>query len=287
MDLSFLSNATNTATALSNLILVSPQQVVGYQPQNPMTDDGQQTPPPAALLFDFEGENTATVKSSVTDHYTENNKAIQNNVATAPTVITTQGFIGELNNIAPKELSLLKTAADKLTTIGAYAPGLSVTALIAYQQAFFLYQVGKNVVDNAVSSWSSITGKGDGQTVISSDRIVEGRNQNRQQTYYQQFYGYQQKAQLFTVQTPWAVFKDMIIESMNAVQDAETKVITEFSLTFKQIRFAQVKFTNSDEQLLYDPQNMQGRTYMQGQPLVNLGTSTPVSGPSLNSFLLG
>lgn len=279
-NLSSLTPITTTATALSNLILVTPSQTLGYQPQNPPNADGSpstdQRPP--ALLFHYEGEQTVTLESDITDHYIEDNTAIQDQIALKPEVITTHGFIGELNNVTPPALQLLKALADKLTIVGAYTPALSETAQIAYAEAFLLYQVAQNAANSAVSAWSSISGSS-GESVINEQGLTVQANQNKQQTYFQQFYGYWRSRTLFTVQTPWAVFQNMAIKSLRAIQDAETRVITDFEVSFKAIRTAQTATTPGV------PQTFQNRSNAQASGLNDIGTSTPVSSISVSDGL--
>lgn len=279
-DLSALSNVTTAATALSNIILVSPQTTTGYQPQNPPNPDGSPSTskPPPALLFNYEGEQTALLESDITDHFIEDNTAIQDQIALKPEIITTHGFIGELNDVTPPALKLLKTAADKLTVISAYTPGISVTALNAYNEAFLLYQTASSVADSAIAAWSSLTGTG-GTSVIGSTGISSFKNQTKQQIYFQQFYGYWRNRTLFTIQTPWAIFQNMAIRSLRAIQDAETRVITDFEVQFKMIRTAKTATTPGITQTL------QGRATTQSSGLVDLGTSTPVSSISLTTGL--
>lgn len=274
-NLSSLAPITTTATALSNLILVSPQATIGYQPQNNPASPTLQQPP--ALLFHYEGEQTATLESDITDHYIEDNTAIQDQIALRPEQITTHGFIGELNDVAPAALALVQQLADKLTVISAYTPVLSETALIAYAQAFQLYQVGANAVNSAVSTWGALSGTG-GESVINGQGITLQANQNKQQAMFQQFYGYWKNRALFTVQTPWAVFQNMAISRFRAIQDAETRVITDFEVTFKIIRLAQSITTVPITQV-------QGRLDSQSAGVTDLGTSTPASGMSLTSGL--
>lgn len=287
-NLSALAPITTAAQALSNLILVSPQATQGYQPQNKPDPtgraDNRQQPP--ALLFQYEGEQSVTLESDIPDHYVEDNTAVQDQIALKPEMVTTRGFIGELNDVVPKGLSFVKFAADKLTTIAAYTPELSATALIAYQEAFFLYQVTANAVDAAVSSWSSLTGSG-GENVIGSDGIsgfdaatgeIAG-SQNKQQTAFQQFYGYWRNKTLFTIQTPWAVFQNMAIKTLRPVQDAETRVVTEFEVTFKMIRFASTVTTTGISAIF------QGRSSTQASGLTNVGTSAPVDSIPLSGGL--
>ena len=280
-NISALSTVSTAALSLSNLILVSPQTTVGYQPQSA---DGKSQQAPS-ILFHYEGEQTASLESDITDHYVEDNTAIQDQIALKPEIITTHGYIGELNNVTPAALQILKTLADKLTVIDAYTPGLSVTAMIAYNEAFSLYQTGANAINSAVSAWSSINGTG-GENVIGSAGI-EGNafnpatgeirnNQTKQQIAFQQFYGYWKSRTLFTVQTPWAIFKNMALKNVRAIQDAETRVITDFELSFKMMRFAA---TTENET------TAQGRAITQSAGVVDLGTNTPTPSISMSTGL--
>lgn len=269
-NLSSLSPITTAATALSNLILVSPQSTIGYQPQNAPSGNGTAKAQPKPILFHYEGEQDVTIVSDITDHYIEDNTAIQDQIALKPEEVTTHGFIGELNDVPPKFLQLAGAIASRLTVIGAYAPALTETALIAYSEAFLLYQVAQNAIDSAVSTWSTINGSG-GQSVINGNGLTEFPNQTKQQVVFQQFYGYWRSRTLFTVQTPWAVFQNMAIKSMRAIQDPETRVITDFQITFKLIRTASTETLQNAGPVRLD------RNYTQAAGVTNLGTSTPIS----------
>lgn len=279
-----LTPITTTATALSNLILVSPQSTIGYQPLNPANPDGTpstaQLPP--AFLFNYEGEQSAQLESDITDHYIEDNTALQDQISLKPIIINTHGFIGELNDIAPPALAPVKAIAQKLTIISAYTPVLSTSALIAYNTAFQLYQVGQNAVNSAVAAWSSINGTG-GESVISGNSnfpIATEPNQTKQQQAFQQLFGYWNARTLFTIQTPWAVFQNMAIKSMRPVQSAEDMYITDFEMSFKQIRIAQTSVSGGTIGA-----NLQGRAAQQAAGVTNLGTSTPVASTPLTSQL--
>lgn len=267
-NLSSLSPITTTATSLSNLVLVSPQSVVGYQPQNSLITTSSQaksfTNP--ALLFHYEGEQSVVIESDITDHYIEDNTAIQDQISIKPTVINVHGFIGELNDVAPIGNTLIQSLLSKLTIIGSYTPALSIIALNAYNQAFQAFQIAANAVNSAVSAWGSINNLlgsgGYGENVIGNNGLqvsqvnstINRLTQNRQQLAFQQFYAYQQSRTLFTVQTPWAVFQNMAILHLRAVQDSETNVISDFEISFKQIRLATSIVLSNAETLI-----LQGR----------------------------
>lgn len=275
MDLSGLSNITASATALSNLALVSPQKTVGYRPQTPGTTDLTAAPP--ALLFHYNGEERIDLESDITDHYVEDNTAVTDQISLKPETVTVRGFIGELNNVPPYGLQTLKAAADKLSAISAYAPAVSVTALEAYNAAFEAYQVAANAIDAGVNAWNFLSGGG-GENVIGDSGLGKSFDaatgnvsnwQTRQQVAFQQFYGYWRARTLFTVQTPWAVLQNMAISRLQAIQEDGTTVVTDFVVTFKMIRMADLGTS--------DGSNLQGRAGTQASGLVQGGTSSPTT----------
>ena len=288
-NLSAISSVTSSVTALSNLILISPQNTVGYQGLNPLLPNGSPSgaPLPKTFVFDYEGENTASLDSDITDHYVENNISVQDQIALKPEIITVAGFIGDLNDIpANAILQALKLAADKLTTVVAYQPKLTTSALIAYSEAQFLYQTGLNAVNALASTVESIgnafTGNSGSAVIGSTGQTAVGSAQSKQQIAFQRFYGFWRRRTLFNIQTPWAVFQNMAIFKLRAIQDAETNVITNFEVTFKMIRMAK---TTSLIDLL-DTSPPQGRLASQASGLVNNGTSAPVTDEDLTGGLL-
>lgn len=60
-------------------------------------------PPPgiAGFLFDISGEEMVELASVITDHYTEANTAVQDNIALEPEKITVRGLVAELVQTAP------------------------------------------------------------------------------------------------------------------------------------------------------------------------------------------
>lgn len=269
---------TTKALALSDLVLVTPETPTSYQPQNPLTDDGQVSDAalPPKLLFNTEGENISDIQSDITDHYVEDNYAIQDMIALKPEEYTVTGFIGELNDIIPSlpgDISP-KFIADKLTAVGAFVPGVSSTVSAEYAKAQGNYQAARKIGRAAVSAWSTaknlLTG-GTDQATIGATGLIEGSGvQNRQQTAYQQFYGYWRARTLFSVQTPWALFQNMAIKSMRAVQNPETNKVTDFTITFKMIRRA--KSLSAGQAAL--GQFFQGRGAAQAAQPVNNGSTT-------------
>lgn len=280
-NLSGITTGATAAASLASLVLVTPttsnpSSTKGYQPLNPPNSDGTTSlaPLPASLLFHYEGEQTALIESDITDHWVENNTSVQDQIALKPEIITTRGFIGELNNVLPAFLQPLQTIANTLVTVDSYVPQLSVTALIAYNQALLLYQNAESIAQSAVGAWSSLAQSGGSELGSAGSGVFQsGANivQNKQQIMFQQFYGYWNTRTLFNVQTPWAIFTNMAIKSLRAIQDAETRMITDFEVTFKKIRTASTQVTAGGIGNI-----LQGRASSQSASSTNLGTSSGV-----------
>ena len=279
---SVLSNTTTTATALGNLALVVPvikngfAQTKGYQPKNPPNPDGtpSKLPLPKSFLFDYEGEQTTELTSDITDHAIEDNTFVQDQIALRPIKVTTKGFVSELNDIPPFFLQPFRDIAQKLTAISAYAPALSATALIAYDEALFVYQTAIGIANSAIAAWGSIG-------TVSPDALEFFPNQTKQQIAFSLFKGYWATRTRFTIQTPWAVFDDMVIERLHPIQNEDTQSYTTFEITFKQMIFVKSAVLNSQSAI------SQERLANQSQPLNNTGTSTPVSDIDLGTGLSG
>ena len=260
--LNSLSGFSTTAQALGNLILVSPNLTGGYQPyaiSGPLEALGN-TELPTLFVFQYEGEQSVSCESDITDHYVEDNTSIQDQIALKPERITTQGFIGELNDVLQTDVALVYNYAQKLSTIPAFEPTLTTTAQLAYTATNLFYQNLKNNQSANISAWSS---------------LINIATQSKQQIAFQQFYGWWINRILFSVQTPWAIFKNMAIQSLRPVQSAETRMITTFEITFKKIR------TTNEAVTLSLTDNSQTRLSAASAPIVNLGSSQPRSNVSV------
>ncbi len=246
-SLNDLSSWTTTARALANLVLVQPTRNTGayqaYAPGSlgfPFNNNQFQD----IFIFDYEGEQTVTCDSDITDHYTELNVAIADQIALKPVMITTQGFRGELTDVVPTELGTLYDYVEKLQSVSAYVPQLTVTAQLLYNTAKQVYQTAMTASRAAVSAWGSLRS----QTISPTPPLITANAQvaasyqpgspiqTAQQDAFSKFYGWWASRTLFQVTTPWAVFTNMAIKTLRPVQSAETRTVTTFELTFKQIR---------------------------------------------------
>lgn len=204
---------------ISDIAMVIPQNAVGYQP-----DTGE---PP--LLFHIEGENTADLEMEITDHYLEDNTSLEDHAALPPPIVTVHGFIGELRRVLPivAGTTIVQQVQDALPALSAFSPELSLSAQLAFQEAEQIYQAASTAALAAGTAFNSLTTGEPGQAFQTA---------TLQQLMFGRFLVYRKKRTKFTVQTPWAIFKNMMPMRIRATQDENSKMMTDFYVTFKQIR---------------------------------------------------
>lgn len=304
-----------------------------------------ENPPPgiAGFLFDIRGEETAEMTADVTDHYVEDNTAIQDQVALKPEIITVRGLVAELTDAkyayqpqnppadplpanapmcpvpSPGTLSsLVKSVIAKNVTnaalqiIGGAKPKDAIKGIIntTKQQAIagvknkinnvlttsvtsaisnvknmaistLLQPVSVKallspktllpaITQNAIGALKSLVPKSLGKLIgaikkpktaaaqqtlaASATATTDDVNSlflayiakqqtppdlSRQTSAFIYFYGLWKSRALFSVETPWGIWNDMVIQSFTATQPEETKSSTDFILVFKKIRTAQ------------------------------------------------
>lgn len=236
---------------LSNVALITPASVLGYQG---IFNGSVITP---SFLFHTEGEQKMELKMDITDHFIENNSPIQDHAALPPIKYTTHGFIGELNDLLPFQAPLIQALTSALVPISDFAPGLSITAINLLNEAKAAYSQAANLANAAASAWNSLSGQG---------------TQTKQQAAFQWWSTARLQRWLFNIQTPWALMLNMMPESIVPVQSEDTDSLTDFFITFKEIRFSNTTSTPA--------QVSDGRAGQATSAVVDLGTSTPSTSPT-------
>lgn len=241
INLSGLSTISSAVTALGGIAAVFPNEK-GFYAQD--SNDG--TLDENALVFQIEDENTLSLNSDITDHAVEDNTFLNDQISVRPEIVTVRGFVGELSNVLPEALQIAREAKEKLIAISGYLPELTVEtlrALNAAEQAFFTAQNASKIV----------------KSLVDKDAL----NTTKQQEVMNRMYSYWREKTLFTIITPWGKFFDMAIQSCKVSQGGDTDTMSEFSVTFKKLRFATATFTSENEKY--------GRLIAQASPVQNNG----------------
>lgn len=181
----------------------------------------------AGFIFDIRTDDGSDLESDITDHYLEDNSAVQDHIALRPETVSVSGETGELVYDTPTTPVVTKVP-DVLPLIVGLMPALSEAGALA-QLATEATIVG---VNNAMAQTQSLYGFYDA-------RFPRSTGQTKQSRIYNYFYQLWRGRQLFSVETPWGYFTNMAIQSLSAKQGESTRYITSFDITFKKIRVAQ------------------------------------------------
>lgn len=241
------------------------------------------------FVFDYEGETQLLIDSEISDHYTEQNAFINDQVAQKPQRITLRGFVGEhVDNSNAGVVGALNALQSKLTQLpaitGKYTP--AVVQQIAAGVTSVTSTVNK--IDDAIGRAQNAIGLFDSSAA----------SPTRQQKAYKQLYTLWANNTVFTLVTPYNYFSSVMIERVIMVQPEETKDWSEFAVTVKEVRFLQTPPSTPGVSQQIASQNLSGRAAVQGQAQSNQGkvqgTQTAfsglfssfgrVQGPSVGSF---
>lgn len=205
-----LVNLVDLASTAGEMYLVAPEKVESE-----------------VYIFDTRGEEEATLESDITDNWIEDNTTMQDHIGLKPLTITLRGYVGELKNKLPKELSNLDVGIpEKLNSLSFFLPEFTTQAQYILNRAEEVYGIYKK----ANRTISRLEDRLDNVAV--PDQVTN------QQAIFGRFYDIWKKRSLVTVYTPFGVFNSMAILSLNARQEEDSAYISDFSVTFKQIRVA-------------------------------------------------
>ena len=178
----------------------------------------------SGYIFDIIGHEEISLDSAITDHYVEDNQAIQDHIALNAEQFTLSGYVGELTYQPSHPFSAFMPILQDFENVPGVTPSFTIQAGQAYSKILYMSQKTGEAVNKAQSLYNLFS---DFSTTIS-----------KQQNAFNYFYGLWSNRQLCEIETPWGIFKTMAILNIRAKQDEDTKMVTSFSITFKKIRFA-------------------------------------------------
>lgn len=212
----------------------------------------------AGFVFDIMGEEKIEMTADATDHYVEKNVAMQDHIAVKPTMITLRGYVGEKVYKTTKDPSKVQELGKKLTTITGFLPIITDTAKSLQQSAADAKKSPLDAVDAGIGAGVDIYG--------AFKKLQKPKTKQAQAFYF--FKSLMNSKQLVAVDTPQGGFYNkMAIIALTAVQPENTQMVTDFSITLKEIRQATTKLK------IYDPQKEQGRAKAQKSAEIDKGKS--------------
>lgn len=222
------------------------------------------------FIFDYLGEISVAMDADITDHYAEDNTAIQDHVAIRPIEVVMKGFASELTLPKPQGVvGALATAQSALTQVdaylGKYTPGVTQTL----QRAITKVQSTVNTINQTLAKAQNIISLFPGAPPVATKQA---------KAYSQLFTAMQQKLPM-TIDTPYRVLHNMIIKRIAFTQPEETKYWSDITVTLKQINFVDIRTVADDGQFA-------GRLAKQAQTPTNKGVVPGAEVPTSAAYRL-
>jgi len=186
---------------------------------------GARTSGVAGFVFDIVGREEANLTSDITDHYIEDNTAIEDHIALRPIVFSLRGFVGELNNVLPAALIQLYSAARAIDLVEGFSPVFATQPRETYV-----------AIEQAAVALNNSVGDASNQFGVFQNASTTATKQQAAYNYFENLWA---TRQIVSVETPYGIFENMAIDSVRALQPDETLTVSDFAVTLKQIRVVQ------------------------------------------------
>ncbi len=222
------------------------------------------------FVFDYLGDINVSMDADITDHYAEDNTAIQDHVAIRPIEVVMRGFVSELTLPKPQGVvGALAAAQSALAQVqaylGKYTPGVTQTLASAITK-----------VQSTVNTINQTMAKA--QNIISLFPGAPPTSSKQAKAYSQLFTAMQQKLPM-TIDTPYRVLHNMLIKRLAFAQPEDTKSWSDITVTLKQINFVETATVADNGQFA-------GRLAQQGQAPTNKGVVAGAQVPTSAAYSL-
>lgn len=234
-------NNTDIISNLTNKFIISPVFNLGI----------------AGFVFDIPKETRIILDSNSTDHFAEDNSVIQDHIALMPVMIETGGFVSELKYTQEKPKEEIQELTERLITINSFIPSLTAAARSA-----------REAIKAAETSTSSAkTFEKASNSAIDIYKAYKNINppDTEQARAFNFFKALRDARQLVALESPWGFYNNLEIKSLTAVQNQDTKSITDFNITLKEFRTVRTQFA------IKEFEEFQGRGKTQRATQLNQG----------------
>jgi hypothetical protein len=172
------------------------------------------------------------LKAQITDHYIEDNTAMQDHIAIEPAKYTLTGVVCELVFQQTPQEQLIRSFITRLASLGILTPAQDATAL----EYLAAYDILQSAIYSAAKSAESIA------PLLGVNTFGQGSKQKTAFAFLERLFN---GRATMTVSTPWNIYKSMAIESIDVTQDDTSRHQTVFDITFKEIRVTSTPSTST------------------------------------------
>lgn len=194
----------------------------------------------AGWVFDIEGETNASISAEITDHYVEDNTAIQDHIAIRPLKIHLRGYVGELTYKQTAGFSaVINAIQSRLTSVPAYLGPLTPGGIKNVQRALTKVTSVINQANQIYNKTKNIYG------------FFANSNPHptKQEKAFSHFMASMNSRTAMVITTPYGTFDNMIIENVAMIQDESTKSWSDISIILKQLNVIPIHPASADKNI--------------------------------------
>lgn len=181
----------------------------------------------SGFVFDIIDDEEIHADADITDHYIEDNFAIEDHIAIRPVRFMLRGFVGEVSDILQNSAVGILQNITSLASIGGFLPEFAAQSAQTYNKIAGVASKVGNVLNQAQNIYNIFTNA--------------NTTAQKQQAAFKYFYDLWRSRTIISVETPFMVFNSMAIESIRAVQKGDSRIIADFVVGFKEIRTVSTK----------------------------------------------
>lgn len=224
----------------------------------------------AGFKFHLPETEQVNMESNITDYYTDSNSVMQDHIARAPITIMVNGMQGEYFYSVNEIEDLLANVTPVLSLVKQFVPKLSAATMqiknnwAKYQESqqglaayYATFDKGIPLNQSLNNLWNDLNGVDLFQLFQNLYKLKSA--QTRAFLFFEALWKSQA---VFSVETTWKRYDNMLIQKVTPIRDSNAD-ITEFSVIFKQMNFAQSRYESLN--------NAAGRTRQQLLKQVNKG----------------
>lgn len=219
----------------------------------------------AGFKFHIPESEMVKFENDVTDHFIETNSAVHDHIVQKPIILTLTGYVGEYFYSVHKIEDMIALIVPTITLVKEFIPLVS-----ARIQNIKSRQLATLAAKNAFGNDSKLTLREKFSTIVHEFNSLDlftmfqslYKLKNAQTRAFLFFEALWKSRSLFSVETTWKRYDNMVIQSIQAKRDNNAD-ITEFSVTFKQLSFTQT-LTETTEQYANRIEQMRAKTIDKG-----------------------
>lgn len=203
----------------------------------------------AGWVFDIPQSESLSLSADITDHYTESGSFLNDHRVIQPARITLSGIVGELVFDRTFIDDVFAGLQNKLEIIDDFAGG--------YTSGQF--QSINRILNLGRGSFARLN-----QQIEQTKNLInafrgDGQYKTLQQRAFMELESLFRSQEILTCETPWKYYDNMVIESLDFSQGADSEDFSDVTITLKEMRFARVQVIDFDETLFANRNQVQSQ----------------------------